>query len=133
MAKDLIADDGVLVTHRSTIRFNSADPFIGYDVATATFKRSQVSATINFNYNVDQAGFRLRILGFDHGANQWIELDSRVASTSASTINVPVANPTNYIRSSDGAIMIRVVIEANGPIATSTVKLFSDRLVWIEN
>ncbi|MBV6457142.1 MAG: hypothetical protein HONBIEJF_00249 [Fimbriimonadaceae bacterium] len=131
--KSLIGDDGNNLVHRSTIRLNSNDPFISVELATATFNRGQASANVVFNYNVDQAGFRLETDLFDHSANQWINIDSRVASTSDTTITLPVANPTNYVRSTDGRIMARYRVVANGPVATSTVRIFVDRWAWVEN
>jgi hypothetical protein len=131
--KDLIKQDGTSLVHRSTIRLNSNDPFISVELQTATFKRNQTSANITFTYNVDQGGFRLATDVFDHAANQWVEIDSRVASVSSTTITIPVSNPQNYVRNADGRIRARYRVMANGPTATSTVRIFADRWAWVEN
>lgn len=132
--KDTIIEDGNVLTHRSFLRSSSTDPYINYEIRTRTFFRNQVSASVKLVYRVDALGFKVRTQLLNHNTGVWETVDFRDASTTNATIDAAVATPANYIRSSDGRVFGRVLIEAGtGPLGQSTVRLFTDRWAWIEN
>jgi len=101
---------------------------------TRTFRKNQTTVNVEFAYRVSAAGFKLRTELMDAASGVWTTVDYRDAATSDTSFSASVANPTNYIDPTNGAVRARVSVEKGaGPVATNSVSLFSDKWNWVEN
>lgn len=132
--ESLINDDGTELVHQTFIRTQPTDPHIRYELRTFTGRRNQVGGSVQLVYRVDAAGYRIRTEMFNQVTGVWDQLDERNASLSKTTLDLAVANPTNYVRAADGQVAYRVsIVQGSGPVGSPAVRLFADRWAWIEN
>lgn len=131
--KDLIYDDSAVMKWKSARRPSIPGQAISIELRTRTRRRNQTSAQLQLVYNVDVGGFTMRTSLLNQSTGKFDILDVRAASTSKQTANISVANPSNYVRQSDGAVISRILIEPTGPAGQSSANVLVNRWAWIEN
>lgn len=81
--------------------------------------------------NANQANIRQTIELFNYQTSSYEQMDSRIAATTDSLVDVIVStNPSRFINSSTGALRARISYKAAGPVLNYPWLVGIDRAVW---
>lgn len=80
--------------------------------------------------HADTPGIGQKLELFDWGANAYVTVDSRSATTTDSTVEVSVSNPNRFIQPGTNALLARVSYRVVGPTTHSPFNVFIDQTVW---